>query len=537
MSLASAMNVGISGLSNNAEAITVVGNNIANVNTTGFKSGRTLFSDFLSQSIGVGQVGRGVKTQAIQNNFAQSSFETTTQVTDLALQGSSFFALKDPGTTGTLSSQSQAILSRAGAFSVDTNNYLVNTEGYQVLDTSGNPIQFPNKATSLLNVLATLQTQYNTSQTSMAAATVAATYSDPATAALTALTQALTDAQQASADAAAALLAATAIPDTLSTSAANKAINDSAAAQTTVQAAIDLANKLTSAAATATPLATKYTAAYNTFIALPVSSNAEAANSANNEAMNALVAAQDYITSLKAASDAAVAALTKAGNSLVAAGTALTAAGDAAGGGAADTAGNNAITAGTTTLGAAVDNSGIGHLGFDLSQSSNTYSIAQRDSNFATATFDGAAAQTFSKVSGIGKDGLITFVGINGDNYYYDASSAVGIPTGSASTAKIAAAQRVAVIKPPNPGGLEKMGGSLYRITKDAGVSSSGFSLSENKLNGTSDSLSSNSLELSNVDLAAELVKLIQFQRAYSGNSKTITTSDQMMQETLNLKQ
>jgi flagellar hook protein FlgE len=54
--------------------------------------------------------------------------------------------------------------------------------------------------------------------------------------------------------------------------------------------------------------------------------------------------------------------------------------------------------------------------------------------------------------------------------------------------------------------------------------------------NGTSERIFSNSLELSNVDLAGQFVKMIITQRAYSANSKTITTVDEMTQEVLNLK-
>lgn len=126
MSITSAMYTGISGLSANGEAISVLGNNIANVNTTGFKSGRMLFSDVLSSSIGNNsQIGRGVQIQAVQNNFSQGSFETTENVTDLAIQGDSFFIVKNPG-------EAQRY-TRAGAFSFDKDKILVNPDGYEVM--------------------------------------------------------------------------------------------------------------------------------------------------------------------------------------------------------------------------------------------------------------------------------------------------------------------------------------------------------------------------------------------------------------------
>ena len=125
MSLSSAMNVGVSGLGINAEAITVVGNNIANVNTVGFKEGRTIFSDMLSATLATGQVGRGGQIQVIQNNFSQGSFENTSGANDLAIQGDSFFVLQD--------SAGAQSFSRAGAFDYNDKQILTNPNGLQTL--------------------------------------------------------------------------------------------------------------------------------------------------------------------------------------------------------------------------------------------------------------------------------------------------------------------------------------------------------------------------------------------------------------------
>jgi flagellar hook protein FlgE len=121
----------------------VIGNNIANVNTTGFKSARTLFSDLLSASAGNNsQIGKGVQLQSVQNLFTQGTAQSSENVSDLAIQGNSFFALA--GLTGALpATQPAAFLSRAGAFHVDKNRGLVNPDGYRVLATDGKPIVFP----------------------------------------------------------------------------------------------------------------------------------------------------------------------------------------------------------------------------------------------------------------------------------------------------------------------------------------------------------------------------------------------------------
>jgi flagellar hook protein FlgE len=145
MSVTSALYTGVSGLLNNGEAMNVIGNNISNVNTTGYKAARTLFSDVLSQNIGnSSQIGKGVQIQAVQNQFTQGSTQSSESVTDLAIQGNSFFALKDPASASPVAAQSAAFLSRAGAFHVDSSLTLVNPDGYQVLDTAGKPITFLN---------------------------------------------------------------------------------------------------------------------------------------------------------------------------------------------------------------------------------------------------------------------------------------------------------------------------------------------------------------------------------------------------------
>lgn len=118
------MFTGISGLTANGEAISVLGNNIANVNTIGFKQGRMLFSDVLSTSINNGQVGRGVQIQAAENIFSQGSFESTDSDTDLAIEGDSFFVLSNDG---------QRVYSRAGAFHFNVDDVLVNPDDYHVL--------------------------------------------------------------------------------------------------------------------------------------------------------------------------------------------------------------------------------------------------------------------------------------------------------------------------------------------------------------------------------------------------------------------
>lgn len=121
MSVTSALYTGISGLNANGEAMSVIGNNISNVNTIGFKQGRMLFSDVLSSTISGGsQIGRGVQIQTVENQFTQGSFESTESGTDLAVQGDSFFVVQN---------DNGRYYTRAGAFTFDKDKTLVNPEG------------------------------------------------------------------------------------------------------------------------------------------------------------------------------------------------------------------------------------------------------------------------------------------------------------------------------------------------------------------------------------------------------------------------
>ena len=139
MGISSALYTGVSGLNTNSQAMTVIGNNLANTNTIGFKSARTVFSDLLSASIsgsgGTSQVGRGVGMSIVDNIYSQGTFETTESGLDVAIEGSGFFMLKQPG-------DNTLYYSRAGAFRFDSNGYLVNPEGMRVqgqaYDAAGN---------------------------------------------------------------------------------------------------------------------------------------------------------------------------------------------------------------------------------------------------------------------------------------------------------------------------------------------------------------------------------------------------------------
>ena len=130
MGITSALYSGVSGLNTNSQAMSVIGNNLANTNTVGFKGSRTVFSDLLSSTVfgsgGASQVGRGVGMSKVDMIFSQGTFESTESDTDMAIEGEGFFMLQEIGNNTTF-------YSRAGAFRFDEEGFLVNPEGFQVL--------------------------------------------------------------------------------------------------------------------------------------------------------------------------------------------------------------------------------------------------------------------------------------------------------------------------------------------------------------------------------------------------------------------
>jgi flagellar hook protein FlgE len=134
MSLYSAFYASLSGLSSNANALGVIGNNLANLNTVGYKSSTASFEDMFNAALGGSgtqgngnpmQIGMGANLGSISQDFSQGSPQSSGNVTNMALQGSGFFTLKS--TAGT------TLYTRAGNFTVDKNGYLVDPSGNNVL--------------------------------------------------------------------------------------------------------------------------------------------------------------------------------------------------------------------------------------------------------------------------------------------------------------------------------------------------------------------------------------------------------------------
>ena len=137
MTVTSSMWTGVSGLLAHGERMSVVGNNIANVNTVGFKGQRMDFEDYVYQYVasatGNSHVGRGVAIGAVYTDYSQSSFENSNEATDLGISGKGFFQVRKTDTD-------QKYYTRAGNFRFNKEGYLVEPNGY-VLNSKTVPIQ------------------------------------------------------------------------------------------------------------------------------------------------------------------------------------------------------------------------------------------------------------------------------------------------------------------------------------------------------------------------------------------------------------
>lgn len=146
---------GISGMRGFQVKLDVIGNNIANVNTAGFKAGRVMFKDILSQTIsGVSapndvrggsnarQVGLGVTIAAIDTLHTPGNTMTTNVPTDLRIDGDGFFAISPSEDVAT------AYVTRAGNFTIDANRRLVTADGMYVLSSDGDIIELEEEVTA-----------------------------------------------------------------------------------------------------------------------------------------------------------------------------------------------------------------------------------------------------------------------------------------------------------------------------------------------------------------------------------------------------
>jgi len=426
----SAMNSGVSGLRAESEAIGVVGDNIANVNTVGFKQQRAIFQDVLGHSIlagtSSGLPGSGVRVGDIQQLFTQGSLSNTGVSTDLALSGDGFFTVK-----GAVDGVQGNFYTRAGQFVIDSDGFLVNPQGLQVQGYAANP-----------------DGTFDASISSIMAPTAAL----PAHATETASISANLDSSEV-------------IP-TLAFDPADPANTSNFSSTMTVYDSLGAAHTLD------VYFAKTADGAWDWHAITP-------GDDLNPPQPGVNV--QVGTGSMTFTTDGALDTVT---------GTTVT----------MDFAGATAGQAVELSFGTPIAGGGTGLDGVTQFAS---------PSNVSSQSQDGYASGDFS---GVAVDGQ-------------------GIVTGLYTNGQQLAIGQLAIGKFRSNDGLGRAGQNLWIETRESGSVAFGTAAS-----GGRGAVSAGALEASNVDLAEEFVGLIQHQRSFSANSKTITTADEMLQELINIK-
>jgi flagellar hook protein FlgE len=407
---------GMVGLNVNSTSMTVLGDNIANVNTTAFKSNRSSFANILASSLAgsvSSDVGRGVQFQGTTPMWTQGTIENTNNPMDMAINGSGFFVVQD--------STGANFYTRAGEFNFDRNGDLINlsglyVQGYEVTGT--NP-----DGTLILGAITNINASSQGASPPLATDTLSV---------------------DVNLDAGTADLGTYATTTTVYDSLGN---------------AIPLTLTFTKSAAPAVNTWTAVPSVPAT-VALPASvsmTNGTFTFDANGN----LTAGADPVITI------------------------------------------NPLISGSTAMNITWD-------AYDATGASNG-SITQYASPSVT---------TFQDQNGY-PSGTLRTVDVNEE----------GIVTGSYSNGQLTPLFQMVMADFPSYYGLTKMGKNLYSESLESGPALFGTPQS-----GRLGSISTSAVEMSNVDLAAEFVKMITTQRAFQANSRVITTSDEILNELINLK-
>ncbi|MBI5683222.1 MAG: flagellar hook protein FlgE [Deltaproteobacteria bacterium] len=541
---------GVTGLNANMTALSVIGNNIANMNTVGYKAGRASFADILSQSIvgvsGSNQVGLGVSLSSITSLFTQGALETTTSGLDLAIDGNGFYVLTD--STGAL------YYSRAGQFNLDKDGNIVNPEGYILrgyqADSAGN-------ITSTIDDLTLSSSSVQPNPTSTV--DIVGNLSSDAEIKGFVFTTGSNDAIRFTSGATTATASLTTNGGLIS---GNAYSGDGVASA--IKAALEAQNgSLDTYTVTYDSLTGKFAIANDTgnSNALSIAWSSSALTTA--EGMLGFTADDAIVVGSNAASDAAGGAFS-VGNADDTSNfsTSIT---------AYDSLGNShqvtvyfrkdsTSSSGNTwewygVVGANDSTSGSTEVqangalifdtdGFLSSESSITYPTGGLD-------FSGGASQNQTIAFGFGTSIAEGGAGTNGMTQYggsstvndqqqdgYGAGSfqsmsvdSNGVITGIFSNGKTMSMGQVVLAKFANPSALTSKGRNLFAESSDSGQPLAGVPNSAGR-----GGIHSNALELSTVDIAEEFVKMISAQRGFQANSKIITTTDEILNELVNLK-
>jgi flagellar hook protein FlgE len=414
----------VSGLRSHQTMMDVVGNNVANVNTTGFKSSSTVFQDVLSQVLrGAGngstttggtnpaQIGLGTRVAGVTTNFAQGALQRTGRATDFAIQGDGFFVADLAG---------ERLFTRAGSLSVDSSGRLVTQDGGLIQGWQADVTGTVNTNASPTGIVIPVGDIIPPVQTTEITAGGNLPADEPV----------------------------------------GTVISNSVEVYDGQGIAVTVRFEYTKTATDTWGVTYRYV---------------------------------DAAGVLQPTPPAAGTAIT---------GSPLTFGAD----GELTSAYSLTIPGGTIPGFAAAD-----PITLSLGAAGQPNRISQFGSVSSAAVLDqdGSSAGNLQSFS-VSQEGLIT---------------------GSYSNGRTRAIGQLALASFANPEGLEKAGSSYYRSTVNSGLAQLGLAGQ-----GGRGLISTGVLEMSNVDLAAEFTNLIVAQRGFQANSRVITTSDEMLQEVVNLK-
>lgn len=523
MGLGGALYSGVSGIRAHQNMLDIIGNNLANINTYGYKSSRLLFSDLLSQSMPTGgsgnpmQVGKGVKVGSITTNFTNGTLETTNNPLDFAIDGEGFFVVNGG---------SKDFFTRVGAFSINEDNYLIDSNtGYKVLDTNGKEITLPvdstvpGKATSKAYVTGNLDASASSSTAEVLIMSNALTASG--TAATTATTLNSLDSNTADYVAGDTIL----ITGTKSDGTAVSATYTYAAGDTVANllAAINTAfsGDATASLDSSGKIIIKANTAGSDKLSLTLTdggSNTGATTWTDHTFSGATYTTSVIVYDSQGSRHTITLRFTKQMDNK----WDLTAFMDSSEGTFASS--DNKITGITFNDDGTFSTSGDTTLQFKFNGISSTQSVI----------FD---LGTSGKYNGLTQNGGDSTAAVTSqDGYEYGTFDTLSVDSGGTIKALYTngITQTVATLKIAlfnNLNGLAKVGNNLYEQT-----TASGEPIYVTANSGRAGSISSGYLEGSNVDMATELTSLITAQRGFQLNTKVITTADEILAEVVNLK-
>ena len=499
MSINSAMLAGVTGLTANASALAATSDNIANVNTVGYKRNQSEFSNLVTASSSQDYSAGGVQALTTQYVTQQGLLQSTTSPTDLAISGQGFFVTTQQATG--LTATSPRLFTRAGSFTVDSAGFLKNAAGLYLqgwnADANGTITTDPSN----INLLQPI----NVSTVGGAAgATTSATINANLNSGQTISSAATDTTYVAGTPGSAGPPAVAAVPASFTPTATDG--YDPASATTSMAAYSAGGTTGTKPDFTVTvPLADSQGGARS--MEIDFLKSGAAPNTWYTEAR--IVPASDVTTGtglIDGQISTGVVAFTPDGRLDPTNSTLF-------GGGASPSidflASNNATSLGTSGVQWAA---GLGINGqavtLNLASAAGGMSQLNSQSVVQSVNTNGTAFGNLTSIN-IDDNGKVTAAFDNG------------------VTRTIA---QVAIATFPNPDGLNSVSGDAYSVSLASGT----YNLKAPGSGGAG-TISPSTLEASTVDLSSEFASLITTQRAYSASSKIITTADQMLQDLINI--